>query len=76
MYALKKEEELTAGCLISEVHAVCTAITFEALSDAVTTITLKVSRMAGPQLYNTVRATNITLHTRVSGLHKQDKNTA
>lgn len=42
--------KLTTSCFIREIEAVCISITSEALCNTVSTITLEITRVAGPQL--------------------------
>lgn len=46
---------LTTGCFICIVQTVWVAITFEALSNTMSTVTLEVTRMASPQLCNNTK---------------------
>ena len=46
---------LTAGSLVGVIQAVGVSVTLEALGDAVAAATLEVTRVAGPELWNTAK---------------------
>lgn len=64
---------LTAKRLICEVQAVGVAVTFEALSDAVSTAALEVSGGTSPQLCNTVEPSRRNIHDSRKREHQLDQ---